>query len=306
MWTSSFATWAETRVGTRDPRQSRVSGAPRGARARTSRQGLRRGCRVRAAPQCSAPAAATGAADGHRSVAGWRAAEQEAAPLHFVLSVARRESPGTHRLLRPPPGESWLAQPPNEYWLAQPLKLGFIPKNPSPGQRRRSVSDAVLAVSLTECFFHHLHALPSILLWQQDCSTPSCCGNRIAPPNPAVATQSCCGNRIAPPNPAVATGLLHPILLWQQDCPGVSQKTLEAQCCTALRSQTRRPDCAENTGSASVHTDALPDSPPGLPENSVSVLLCGSALTEKLRLRCRKYGISPGLAARLPCVEFGK
>ena len=27
------------------------------------------------------------------------------------------------------------------------------PKNPSPGQRRRSVSDAVLAVSLTECFF---------------------------------------------------------------------------------------------------------------------------------------------------------
>ena len=112
-------------------------------------------------------------------------------------------------------------------------ELGFIPKNPSPGQRRRSVSDAVLAVSLTECFFHHLHALPSILLWQQDCSTQSCSGNRIAPPNPAVATgllhpillwqqdcstQSCCGNRIAPPNPAVATGLLHPILLWQQDC----------------------------------------------------------------------------------------
>ena len=32
------------------------------------------------------------------------------------------------------------------------------------------------------------------------------------------STQSCCGNRIASPNPAVATGLLHPILLWQQDC----------------------------------------------------------------------------------------
>ena len=30
--------------------------------------------------------------------------------------------------------------------------------------------------------------------------------------------QSCCGNRIALVNPAVATGLLHPILLWQQDC----------------------------------------------------------------------------------------
>ena len=96
--------------------------------------------------------------------------------------------------------------------------------------KKSSVSDAVLAVSLTECFFHHLHALPSmatgllhpILLWQQDCSTQSCCGNRIAPPNPAVATgllhpillwqqdcstQSCCGNRIASPNPAVATGL---------------------------------------------------------------------------------------------------
>ena len=112
-------------------------------------------------------------------------------------------------------------------------ELGFIPKNPSPGQRRRSVSDAVLAVSLRECFFHHLHALPSILLWQQDCPCQSCCGNRIAPPNPAVATglplsillwqaglplsillwqqdcstQSCCGNRIAPPIPVLATGL---------------------------------------------------------------------------------------------------
>ena len=46
---------------------------------------------------------------------------------------------------------------------------------------------------------------------------------------------------------------------------GLSLKTLGAQCCTALRPRTRRPDCAENTGSASVHTDALPDSPPGLP-----------------------------------------
>ena len=140
-------------------------------------------------------------------------------------------------------------------------ELGFIPKTPSPGQRRRSVSDAVLAVSLTECFF--------------TTHTPcrqSCCGNRIAPPNPAVATgllhpillwqqdcstQSCCGNRIAPPNPAVATGLLHPILLWQQDCstqsccgnriaPVFPRKRWKRS--TALRPQTRRPDCAENTG----------------------------------------------------------
>ena len=41
----------------------------------------------------------------------------------------------------------------------------------------------------------------SILLWQQNCST-----------------QSCCGNRIALVNPAVATGLPLSILLWQQDC----------------------------------------------------------------------------------------
>ena len=90
--------------------------------------------------------------------------------------------------------------------------VGFHPENPITGpapkvcQRccPRSIADRV--------FFHHSHALPSILLWQQDC-----------PFNPAVATgllhpilpwqQDC------PFNPAVATGLLHPILLWQQDCP---------------------------------------------------------------------------------------
>ena len=119
-------------------------------------------------------------------------------------------------------------------------------KTPSPGQRRRSVSDAVLAVSLTECFFSPLTRpavnpavatglLHPILLWQQDCPCQSCCGNRIAIVNPAVATglplsillwqqdcpcQSCCGNRIAIVNPAVATGLLPPFLCWQQDCPG--------------------------------------------------------------------------------------
>ena len=137
--------------------------------------------------------------------------------------------------------------------------VGFHPENPITGpapkvrQRccPRSIADGVFFSPLTRPAVNPAVAtglLHPILLWQQDCST-----------------QSCCGNRIAPPNPAVATGLLHPILLWQQDCPGVSLKTLEAQCCTALRPQTRRPDCAENTGSASVHTDALPDSPPGLP-----------------------------------------
>ena len=81
---------------------------------------------------------------------------------------------------------------------------------PSPGQRRRSVSEAVLAASLTECFFT-THTLPSILAWQQDCPCQSWRGNRIALVNPGVATglplQSCCGNRIASPNPALTTGM---------------------------------------------------------------------------------------------------
>ena len=56
------------------------------------------------------------------------------------------------------------------------------------------------------------------MVWAQDC-----------------LTQSWRGHRIAPLNPDVNTGLPHSILAWAQDCPGVSQKTLEAQCCTALR-----------------------------------------------------------------------
>ena len=55
--------------------------------------------------------------------------------------------------------------------------------------------------------------------------------------NPGVGagllTQSWRGNRIAPPNPAVATGLLHPILLWQQDChcPGLGAGLLHPFLC---------------------------------------------------------------------------
>ena len=175
-------------------------------------------------------------------------------------------------------------------------ELGFIPKTPSPGQRRRSVSDAVLAVSLT---FHHSHAQPSTLAWAQDCSTQSWRGHRILAWAQDCSTQSWRGHRIAPLNPGVGagllhsilawaplnpgvgTGLLHSILAWAQDCstqswrghriaPVFPRKTLEAQCCTALRPQTRRPDCAENTGSASVHTDALPDSPPGFPASNLA------------------------------------
>ena len=101
--------------------------------------------------------------------------------------------------------------------------VGFRPENPIAGpapkvrQRccPRSVADRV--------FFHHSHALPSILAWAQDCPTQSWRGHRIAPLNPGVGTglphsilawaQDCAFN------PVVATGLLHPILLWQQDCP---------------------------------------------------------------------------------------
>ena len=57
--------------------------------------------------------------------------------------------------------------------------------------------------------------------------------------------QSWRGHMIAPLNPGVGTGLLHSILARAQDCPGVSLKTLGAQCCTALRSQTRRPACPD-------------------------------------------------------------
>ena len=94
----------------------------------------------------------------------------------------------------------------------------FCPKNPSPGQRRRSVSDAVLAASLTVFF-------PTIQSWR--------------------------GHRIAPLNPGVGAGLLHSIL----DCPGVSQ--------------TRR-DCPENSVRASLHSDALPESPPGFPPSNLA------------------------------------
>ena len=81
------------------------------------------------------------------------------------------------------------------------------------------------------------------------------------------------------------------ILAWAQDCPTQSWRghriaPLNPGVGTEL------PRCLpENSGSASVHTDALPDSPPGLPG--------------KLRLQRRKYGISPGLA-QLPGFKFGK
>ena len=150
------------------------------------------------------------------------------------------------------------------------LSLHFLPKKPitgpAPEVRQRGcprrTADRVFFSPFTRPAVNPGvgTGLPhSILAWAQDCHT-----------------QSWRGHRIAPLNPGVGTGLPHSILAWAQDCPGVSLKTLGAQCCTALRPRTCRPDCpensvsallcsrtlTENTGSASVHTDALPDSPP--------------------------------------------
>ena len=187
--------------------------------------------------------------------------------------------------------------------------------------KKHSVSDAVLAVSLTECFFtthtpcrqswrgHRIATLNpgvgtglphSILAWAQDCSTQSCCGDRIATLNPGVGTglphsilawaqdchtQSWRGHRIAPPNPAVATGLLHPILLWQQDC--------STQSCCGNRIAPPNPAVAtglprcfpENAGSAVLYSTTPPDSPPGL--------------RGKHRQCVGVYRRTPGLAARI-------
>ena len=121
-------------------------------------------------------------------------------------------------------------------------------KNPSPGQRRRCVSDAVLAGATDIVFFYHSHAQPSILAWAQDCPT-----------------QSWRGHRIAPLNPGVGTGLLHSILAWAQDCStqswcGHRIAPLNPGVGTGL------PRCLpENSVRASLHRDALLDSPPGLP-----------------------------------------
>ena len=121
-------------------------------------------------------------------------------------------------------------------------------KNPSPGQRRRSVSKAVLA-GATDGVFH----------------TPS--------------RQSWRGHMIAPLNPGVGTGLLHSILARAQDCPGVFfLKTLGAQCCHSADILAANRIAPLNPGvGASVHRDALPDSPPGLPGQTMSAR-CYTAL----------------------------
>ena len=124
--------------------------------------------------------------------------------------------------------------PRSEFRLRSSTKVGIPTSLFARKTHHRARAEGVSArlssrVPLAECFFHHSHAQP------------------IAPLNPGVGTL----------NPGVGAGLPHSILAWAQDCPGVSLKTLGVQCCTALRSQTRRPDCPENSGSALLYSRAL-------------------------------------------------
>ena len=152
---------------------------------------------------------------------------------------------------------------------------------PAPKVRQRccpcSIADRV--------FFHHSHALPSILAWAQDCHT-----------------QSWRGHRIATLNPGVGTGLPHSILAWAQDChtqswrghriapafprkrwkrsavqhyaprlaARIARKTPAVRRYTAMHSRTCRPDCPQNSASVLLCSSALTDSPPGFPASSLA------------------------------------
>ena len=142
--------------------------------------------------------------------------------------------------------------------------------------------------------------LHPILLWQQDCSTQSCCGNRIAPPNPAVATglprcfpenagSAVLYSTTPPDSPPGLRGKLRQRVGTHRCADGlaarIARKTPAVRRYTPMHSRTRRPDCAENSVSASVHTDALTDSPPGL--------------RGKHRQCVGTHRCTPGLAARI-------
>ena len=121
--------------------------------------------------------------------------------------------------------------------------FAFLPENPSPGQRRRSGSDAVLAASLPECFFHHSHAQPSgnriaslkILCW----ATQSCVGHRIARCLPENSGSALLYSRALPENSGSAS--VHSDAL-PDSPPGLPGK---------------------NCVSGVVHSDVLTYSPPG-------------------------------------------
>ena len=150
------------------------------------------------------------------------------------------------------------------------FRLRYFAEKPAPKVRQRccprSIADRV--------FFHHSHALPSILAWAQDCLTQSWRGHRIASLNPGVGTglphsilawaqdchtQSWCGHRIAPAFPRKR---------WKRSAvqhyaprlaARIARKTPAVRRCTAMHSRTRRPDCPENYGSALLYSRTLPE-----------------------------------------------
>ena len=125
-----------------------------------------------------------------------------------------------------------------------------------------------------EFAFHHSHALPSILAWAQDCHTQSWRGHRIAPLNPGVDchTQSWRGHRIAP---------VFPRKRWKRSAvqhyaprlaARIARKTPAVRRYTPMHSRTRRPDCPENSASVLLCSSALTDSPPGFPASNFGTL----------------------------------
>ena len=129
---------------------------------------------------------------------------------------------------------------------------------------RKILLNAVLAVSLTDCFF----------------TTHTPC------------RQSWRGHRIATLNPGVGTGLPYSILAWAQDCPTQSCRLPHSilawaqDCPTQSWCGHRMPRCfPENAGSAVLYSTTPPDSPPGL--------------RGKHRQCVGTHRCTPGLAARI-------
>ena len=100
----------------------------------------------------------------------------ERQPRHFLAPHRARHPaapPARHISLqpaKPAPRSGFFHRGRDSDFARSVFRLRFFARKPSPGQRRRSGSDAVLAASLPDCFFHNSHAQPSILAWAQDCS----------------------------------------------------------------------------------------------------------------------------------------
>ena len=129
--------------------------------------------------------------------------------------------------------------------------VGFHPENPiagpAPKVRQRccrSIADRV--------FFHHSHALPSILAWAQDCPAQSWRGHRIAPLNSGVGTGlprcfpenagSAVLHSTTPPDSPPGLRGKHRQCVGTHRCtPGlaarIARKTTEAHCCIAGHSR---------------------------------------------------------------------